>query len=68
MPDHKEMGREPTERERETVFAPHHSPQRQPDGDPGKRPRVDHGEADENSQADGDNGEGDVAGQRGEWD
>ena len=42
MPDHKEMGREPTEREREVTFAPHNSPEKQPDGDPGKRPKLDH--------------------------
>ncbi|MGQ0813045.1 MAG: hypothetical protein ACT4O1_01085 [Gemmatimonadota bacterium] len=42
MPDHKEMGRKPTEREREITFAPHESPKRQADGDPGaKRPRLD---------------------------
>jgi hypothetical protein len=35
MPDHKETGREPTDRERETAFAPHHSPDQQADGDPG---------------------------------
>jgi len=39
MPDHKEMGREPTEREREIAFAPHESPRRQADGDPGRKPR-----------------------------
>ena len=66
MPDHKEMGREPTERERETVFAPHHSPKQQPDGDPGVvRPRIDHGDADENSEVETD-GE-DTAGERGKW-
>lgn len=37
MPDHK--NRQPTERERKTVFAPHESPQRQGDGDPGRKPR-----------------------------
>ncbi len=44
MPDHKEMGRQPTERERATVFAPHESPNRQPDGDPGRKvqPRIEH--------------------------
>lgn len=41
MPDHKETGRKPTKRERETVFAPHHSPKQQPDGDPGRVPRPD---------------------------
>jgi hypothetical protein len=42
MPDHREMGREPTEREREVVFAPNESPKRQADGDPGiKVPRLD---------------------------
>lgn len=42
MPDHKEMGREPTEREREVVFAPNNSPKRQADGDPGiKLPGLD---------------------------
>ena len=41
MPDHKEMGREPTEREREVVFSPNNSPKRQADGDPGKQPGLD---------------------------
>jgi hypothetical protein len=35
MPDQKETGREPTEQEREIVFAPNDSPKRQGDGDPG---------------------------------
>ena len=62
MPDHKETGREPTERERETVFAPHHDPEQQPDGDPGKkRPRLEHENADENKK-------GETAGKRGQWD
>jgi hypothetical protein len=75
MPDHKEMGREPTERERETTFAPHHSPDRQGDGDPGvKKPRLDPqstpetGTATETGDADsGDSATNDVAGDRGKW-
>ena len=39
MSDHKEKGREPTEREREVAFAPHQSPRRQADGDPGRKPQ-----------------------------
>jgi hypothetical protein len=35
MPDQKETGREPTEQEREIVFAPNQSPKKQGDGDPG---------------------------------
>ena len=64
MPDHKEMGREPTEREREGAFAPHQSPKRQGDGDPGRKvqPQLIHDEEndaateseEENAQADGD--------------
>jgi hypothetical protein len=55
MPDHKEMGREPTDRERETVFAPHHSPDQQADGDPGNeppRPRLVHDDEGERSAED----------------
>ena len=37
MSDDKETGQEPTEREREIAFAPHHSPRRQADGDPGRK-------------------------------
>lgn len=44
MPNDKEMGRQPTEREREAEFAPHHSPKRQPDGDPGPRPALERGD------------------------
>jgi len=69
MPDHKEMGRQPTERERETVFAPHQSPERQPDGDPGKkRPRLVHDtDNDDNSNSDESAGT-ETAGDRGQWD
>ena len=75
MPDHKEMGREPTERERETTFAPHQSPSRQADGDPGvKRPGLDTQDgaktAGEEETGDTDNGDpatNDVAGDRGKW-
>jgi hypothetical protein len=64
MPDHKETGRQPTEREREAAFAPHDSPERQPDGDPGeKRPRVIHDDDKAN-----ENDEGETAGDRGQWD
>jgi hypothetical protein len=35
MPNQKETGREPTEQERELVFAPNQSPKKQGDGDPG---------------------------------
>ena len=63
MPDHKEMGRKPTDRERDTTFAPHQSPSRQADGDPGaKRPRLaPDKEPAQESEA------GDVAGKRGQW-
>lgn len=79
MPDHKEMGREPTEREREITFAPHDSPVRQGDGDPGrKKPRLDpqpSEAAPESDDADsGDDAAPDkpaatarVAGKRGMW-
>jgi hypothetical protein len=75
MPDHKEMGREPTERERETTFAPHQSPSRQGDGDPGvKRPRLDPQDGTESADGaetgDTDNSDpatNDVAGDRGKW-
>lgn len=39
MPDHQKKGKRPTKREREVVFAPHESPHRQADGDPGRKPR-----------------------------
>lgn len=65
MPDHKETGREPTEREREAAFAPHHSPEQQPDGDPGKkRPRIVHDDDAANSD---ENDAGETAGERGQW-
>lgn len=69
MPDHQEMGREPTERERATTFAPHQSPARQGDGDPGiKRPRVGAAEPDPDTETgDAAAGEGDIAGDRGKW-
>jgi hypothetical protein len=74
MPDHKEMGREPTEREREATFAPHESPSRQGDGDPGvKRPRLGTpGESETVGEETGDTSSGDpatndVAGDRGKW-
>lgn len=67
MPDHKEMGREPTEREREVTFAPHQSPKRQGDGDPGaKRPRIDHEQSADETEDTTDDGS--VAGDRGQWD
>jgi len=64
MGDHKEMAPEPTEQEREVAFAPHQSPRRQADGDPGRKSqpepipddeqeREDVG-GDGNAQADGD--------------
>lgn len=58
MPDHKEMGRRPTEREREVVFAPHESPHRQADGDPGRkpRPRIEHEEKAEEPAKEADEG------------
>ncbi|MGQ0562246.1 MAG: hypothetical protein ACT443_10265 [Gemmatimonadota bacterium] len=65
MPDHKEMGRRPTKREREITFAPHESPNRQADGDPGaKRPRLIH---DKDEDKDEQREKGDLAGQRGRW-
>lgn len=78
MPDHKETGRQPTERERKTTFAPHESPSRQADGDPGvKRPSLDPQGAPEpepnpadteTGDADtGDSATNDVAGERGKW-
>ena len=75
MPDHKEMGREPTERERETTFAPHQSPARQGDGDPGvKQPRLDpqgtpqpEADAETGDSDTGDSATNDVAGDRGKW-
>lgn len=71
MPDHKEMGREPTDRERETAFAPHKSPARQGDGDPGtKRPRLDPAgdePAEDESLPDDENAPGKTAGARGQW-
>lgn len=73
MPDHKETGPEPTEQERETTFAPHQSPSRQGDGDPGvKDPSAapaapGTGTKTETETGDADAGEGDVAGDRGKW-
>lgn len=36
MKERKQEKREPTERERRMAFAPHESPRRQADGDPGR--------------------------------
>lgn len=52
MPADKEKGREPSERERETAFAPHKepAPEQQGDGDPGnERPRIEHDQAAEDA-------------------
>jgi hypothetical protein len=68
MPDHKEMDRRPTERERKVVFSPHESPHRQADGDPGRKPRPRLEPDPEKKAPAKEADEGETAGARGQWD
>lgn len=68
MPDRKGKGKRPTKQERDVVFAPHESPHRQADGDPGRKPPPRTGAGQEKEAPAEEAVEGETAGGRGQGD